>query len=188
MTLQKAINWKAFKSKWSTDVHGSLDTSNQHDRYYHILSNYRLPTDGNHINKIQSNKEQFKLVQHVQNRHLSQSFYESYLSLHFPPIGYAHSVLDTVHSTLGLPWWATIALTTALLRTFITLPVTVLAFRNNAKRQLQMPEITALAKELGSEVARAAKEKNWDERHAKFNFRKNVSCTKYLHSWLLKQL
>jgi len=91
------------------------------------------------------------------------------------PIGAAQSLLETVHSSCGLPWWATIAVTTIALRTVLTLPLMAYSFNNTAKLQLLRPKLKELQKELTQEVARAMQEKGWTPEYAKNEYRRNVS-------------
>lgn len=86
------------------------------------------------------------------------------------PIGYAQQVLETVHSATGLPWWASIALTTFTLRGAITLPLAVYSMRIMGKVELLQPEIAKLSQELRQEVAMAVKKFAWNERTARFKY------------------
>lgn len=90
------------------------------------------------------------------------------------PIGAAQSLLEMVHTTTGLPWWATIALTTIGLRMIFTVPLSIYAQHNTARGQNLKPEIDKLAKELAKEVAMAIKLKGWDEKMAPKQFKMNM--------------
>lgn len=113
----------------------------------------------------------------TQRRNISQSFHSNYLSPEFPPIGFAQGILETVHSTVGLPWWASIVLATVALRTLVTLPMMVYSLRNVAKVELLQPEIKVLAQELTAEIKRAQMERKWSARIARYHFKWNV-CLK----------
>ena len=107
-------------------------------------------------------------------RNLTQASTASWLSVESPPINCAYNFLTTVHDSLGLPWWASIVLSTFMLRTCITLPIFVITAKNNAKLELIVPEVKKLANDLMMEVARAKKVFKWSEKTAKLHFRKNV--------------
>ncbi|RMX63521.1 hypothetical protein KXD40_005664 [Peronospora effusa] len=55
--------------------------------------------------------------------------------------------LDMIHSTTGLPWWATIIVTTVAVRT-VFFPVTVLVMRHSAKMKLFQPDMEKLREEM----------------------------------------
>lgn len=112
----------------------------------------------------------------AQNRTYSKSFAEKYLSTDFPPIGAASQILETVHDTTGLPWWATIALTTVGLRSVITLPLAIYGQRIMAKLEAQQPELKEKASILLKEVAHAKKHRGWTQKEAEVQFKMNV-CT-----------
>ncbi|EEY61447.1 mitochondrial inner membrane protein OXA1 [Phytophthora infestans T30-4] len=55
--------------------------------------------------------------------------------------------LDVIHSTTGLPWWATIIATTVAVRT-VFFPVTVISMRNAAKMKLFQPDMEKLKAQM----------------------------------------
>uniref|UniRef100_A0AAV1TBX2 Membrane insertase YidC/Oxa/ALB C-terminal domain-containing protein n=1 Tax=Peronospora matthiolae TaxID=2874970 RepID=A0AAV1TBX2_9STRA len=55
--------------------------------------------------------------------------------------------LDLIHSTTGLPWWATIIATTVAVRT-VFFPITVVSMRNAAKMKLFQPDMEKLRNEM----------------------------------------
>ncbi|KAE9006828.1 hypothetical protein PR002_g16380 [Phytophthora rubi] len=57
--------------------------------------------------------------------------------------------LDVIHSTTGLPWWATIIATTVAVRT-VFFPITVVSMRNAAKMKLFQPDMEKLKAEIDS--------------------------------------
>ena len=93
------------------------------------------------------------------------------------PIGAAQSLLETVHLSCGLPWWATIAVTTITLRTVLTLPLMAYSFNNAAKLQLLRPKLKELQELLKREVAHAMQVKGWAPEYAKNEFQRNVCTT-----------
>ncbi|XP_074647552.1 cytochrome c oxidase assembly protein COX18, mitochondrial-like [Tubulanus polymorphus] len=102
-----------------------------------------------------------------QRRNFSADFYNNYLSAESPPIGLAQNILEYVHCTTGLPWWASIMLTTFGLRTIVTLPLAVYSQKIIAKVELLQPEIMALSKRLKLEVAQATQQFKWDKKLAR---------------------
>jgi len=107
-------------------------------------------------------------------RHVSQAIYDQFLSPSCPPIGAAQSLLELVHTHTGLPWWASLALTTAALRTVLTLPLMAYSMNNKAKLERLQPEMVNISKELTAEVAAAQEMYGWDSNIAKSQFRINV--------------
>ncbi|KAK7482301.1 hypothetical protein BaRGS_00026429, partial [Batillaria attramentaria] len=106
----------------------------------------------------------------LSSRHFSAETYNKYFSPDVAPMGYAQKVLESVHSATGLPWWASIALTTVVLRGVVTLPLAVYSMRIMAKVELLQPEIAKLSKELRREVAMAVKKFAWNEKTARFKY------------------
>lgn len=75
----------------------------------------------------------------------------------------------------GLPWWASIALSTIALRGIITLPLAVYSLHIMARVELLQPEIGKLSQELRREVAMAVKKFAWDAKYARFKYNSTVS-------------
>ncbi|KAF9187551.1 Mitochondrial inner membrane protein oxa1l [Haplosporangium sp. Z 767] len=80
--------------------------------------------------------------------------------VHFTPVGGLETILEAVHISTGLPWWATIAVTTVMIRTAL-LPFIVklqgnTARLHNVKPQLErLTENMKLAKETNDSAALA---------------------------------
>jgi len=85
------------------------------------------------------------------------------------------SALELVHTNTGLPWWASLAVTTAALRTVLTLPLMVYSMNNKAKLERLQPEIANISKELLAEVTVAQQLYGWSNFMAKLLLRQNVS-------------
>ncbi|CAH0518083.1 unnamed protein product [Peronospora belbahrii] len=61
--------------------------------------------------------------------------------------------LDVIHATTGLPWWATIIVTTVAVRT-VFFPITVVSMRNAAKMKLFQPDMEKLRDEMDANPTR----------------------------------
>lgn len=90
------------------------------------------------------------------------------------PVAYMQHGMINLHDLTGLPWWATIVLTTVGLRTLVTLPLAV--YQNKILTRLEqisleMPEIV---KELKAETAFAMKKFNWTEKEARIMYNHSV--------------
>ncbi|XP_073494086.1 cytochrome c oxidase assembly protein COX18, mitochondrial isoform X1 [Phyllobates terribilis] len=90
------------------------------------------------------------------------------------PVHLAENVLMSIQEVTGLPWWVTIMCTTIVLRTAVTLPLSVYQMHILGKVEKLQPEIKNLAKELQYEVAVYGKQQGWSDKVAKFHFRKNM--------------
>lgn len=72
--------------------------------------------------------KEVKNLNEIQKRNFS---YQSYIGdiwsalSNSTPVAYLQNGLIYLHDTTGLPWWATIILSTFILRSFITLPFAV---------------------------------------------------------------
>lgn len=80
-----------------------------------------------------------------------------------------------MHYSTGLPWWASIALSTVALRGIVTLPLAVYSMYIMARVELLQPEIGKLSQELRREVAMAVKKFAWDAKYARFKYNSTVS-------------
>lgn len=117
-------------------------------------------------------------------RKVSQAFYEQFLSPSCPPIGAVQSLMELVHSYTGMPWWASLAVTTAALRTALTFPLMVYSISNTTKLVRLQPEIKSLSKQLSTEVALARVKYEWDDNTTQHHFRQNV-CTSLIDAVVL---
>ena len=61
----------------------------------------------------------------------------------YSPVSIVCNLLETVHTTTGLPWWATVATCTLSARVCM-LPVIVYTMRNGAKMAIMKPEMDAV--------------------------------------------
>lgn len=67
--------------------------------------------------------------------------------VHFTPVGALETVLEAVHISTGLPWWATIATTTVLIRTAL-LPFIVKLQGNTARLHNVKPQLDRLTQNM----------------------------------------
>lgn len=110
----------------------------------------------------------------VCERRVSQAVYEQFLSPSCAPIGAVKSLLELVHASTGLPWWASLAITTAALRTVLTFPLMVYSMNNRAKLERLQPEIKSISKDMAAEVAAAQQMYEWDSNTAKNQYEINM--------------
>lgn len=68
------------------------------------------------------------------------------------PIGVIQNVLDTMHTTVGLPWWGSIVCCTVVFR-FMVLPLAIKGIKNNMKLQAIKPEMDRLQALMKSKKA-----------------------------------
>lgn len=91
------------------------------------------------------------------------------------PVACLQDGLIQLHDATGLPWWATIVVSTFALRTLITLPLAVYQTKNMAKFEkvatIDLPEIS---KQLKQETAIAVRKFNWTEDEARQAFTASV--------------
>ncbi|KAM9330522.1 cytochrome c oxidase assembly protein COX18, mitochondrial [Gastrophryne carolinensis] len=90
------------------------------------------------------------------------------------PVHLAENLLISLHQATGLPWWVNIVCATIALRTAVTLPLSVYQMYILAKVENLQSEIETLAKQLRYEVTVYGKQHGWNEKVAKFHFRKNL--------------
>lgn len=79
------------------------------------------------------------------------------------PVAYFQQGLINFHDISGLPWWATVVLSTFLLRTVITVPLAVYQKKIMARIELIGKEMPAIQKELQREAAIGKKKFNWSQ-------------------------
>jgi len=86
------------------------------------------------------------------------------------------SGLQHVHDYSGLPWWATIILSTVVLRTGITLPLAVYQQVILGRLEAGRREMKLLVPDIDAATLKLAKQKKWDGRTAKFHFRRQTKA------------
>lgn len=91
------------------------------------------------------------------------------------PVAYVQQGLVNIHDFTGLPWWASVILSTVLMRSLVTLPLAIYQNKIVARLEkisLEMPEIV---KGLKLETAYAIKKYNWTEQEARITYNRSVS-------------
>lgn len=84
----------------------------------------------------------------------------------------AQNMVIMIHDQSGLPWWASIMLTTVLIRSLVTLPLSLYQNYVLAKLAHVSIEMTEIAKEAARETTIAVKQFQWTEAQAKLAFRR----------------
>uniref|UniRef100_A0A182KAL1 Membrane insertase YidC/Oxa/ALB C-terminal domain-containing protein n=1 Tax=Anopheles christyi TaxID=43041 RepID=A0A182KAL1_9DIPT len=101
------------------------------------------------------------------------------------PVAYVQHEMINLHDFTGLPWWATIVLTTVGLRTLVTLPLAV--YQNKILTRLEQIslEMPELIKELKVETAYAMKKFNLSEKEARIMY--NHSLKKQWNNLIVRE-
>lgn len=106
-------------------------------------------------------------------RYLSAaSVYESLSSS--TVVSYFQDHIVQFHDVSGMPWWGTIIVSTILLRTMITLPLTIYQNKVVARLENISIEMSSIAKELTIETTIAKKQFSLSEKQARILFNKSV--------------
>nr|XP_003705007.2 PREDICTED: mitochondrial inner membrane protein COX18 [Megachile rotundata] len=82
------------------------------------------------------------------------------------PVEYLTQALKILQSETGLPWWATIILTTIMLRVFINLPLTIHDHQVRARIQNIQSELNETAKKLQMEARMGMATSGWTASYA----------------------
>ncbi|XP_051820280.1 cytochrome c oxidase assembly protein COX18, mitochondrial isoform X1 [Antechinus flavipes] len=90
------------------------------------------------------------------------------------PAHWAEAVLVGAQNATGLPWWASIVVTTAALRSAITLPLAAYQHYILAKVENLQPEIKIIAKNLNYDIALQAKKMGWSKRVTRLTYLNNL--------------
>lgn len=69
------------------------------------------------------------------------------LGSHYTPVGWVQHILDHMHESIGLPWWASIAICTVVIRTCM-FPLVIKSQKNAAKLQRVLPQMTVLQERM----------------------------------------
>ncbi|XP_022107123.1 mitochondrial inner membrane protein COX18-like isoform X2 [Acanthaster planci] len=106
---------------------------------------------------------------HVHSRHYSSTqpttAYE--LLLTSRPVQLSQALLEHCHDLTGLPWWASLVLSTFLLRATLTFPLGIYSQYIRAKVERLQPDIVAMAKHaFVRRFAERARLEGWSEKRA----------------------
>ncbi|XP_043228720.1 cytochrome c oxidase assembly protein COX18, mitochondrial-like [Amphibalanus amphitrite] len=80
----------------------------------------------------------------------------------------------SLHDVSGLPWWATVLVTTVAARGLVTLPLGLYQSYILAKFENLRPEMDAVVVEIKKEMSVAVRKYQWDQKRAKRVFNKAV--------------
>lgn len=144
-------------------------------RHFSVLQSSRALILTSELNKHQKNQ---KCLQIQQNRQFS--FTSGITTLwqsisNSTPVHYFQQGLVQMHDITGLPWWATVILSTVLLRTVVTLPFAIYQNKISARIELLTLEMPDIVQELKRETAIAIKQFKWSEQQARVTYNRSVS-------------
>ncbi|XP_078576715.1 cytochrome c oxidase assembly protein COX18, mitochondrial-like isoform X2 [Branchiostoma floridae x Branchiostoma japonicum] len=87
-----------------------------------------------------------------------------------PPVRLAMTLLEHVHLHTGLPWWATIVMTTVALRLGLTFPLAVYQAHVIARVEGLQPELARFAAALRRKVSVTGHQRGWSEKQMRSKF------------------
>ncbi|XP_033158158.1 cytochrome c oxidase assembly protein COX18, mitochondrial [Drosophila mauritiana] len=90
------------------------------------------------------------------------------------PVAYMQDVLIKIHDYSGLPWWASIVLSTVLFRSVVTLPLTIYQHKITARIEKIALEMPAIVEELKKEAAMAKHKFKWSEKQTQIVYRRSI--------------
>lgn len=107
------------------------------------------------------------------------------------PVHYFQQGLIQVHDITGLPWWATVIISTIFLRTVVTLPFAIYQNKISARIELLTLEMPDIVQGLKRETAIAIKQFKWSEQQARVTYNRSVSFILHLfiyHTTILTRI
>ncbi|XP_037939101.1 cytochrome c oxidase assembly protein COX18, mitochondrial [Teleopsis dalmanni] len=125
-------------------------------------------------------KDNEAVISMQQKRYVSSTTDSSFISSIWQslsnsvPVEYMQHTLITIHDYSGLPWWASIIMSTVVFRTAITLPLTVYQYKITARLETITHEMPPIVKELKKEAVMAMKKFNWTEQHTKIVYNRSI--------------
>lgn len=90
------------------------------------------------------------------------------------PVAYMQEALTQIHDYSGLPWWASIVLSTFLFRSVVTLPLTIYQHKITARIEKIALEMPALVEELKREAAMAKQKFKWSDKQTTIVYRRSI--------------
>lgn len=98
-----------------------------------------------------------------------------FFSPEFPPVKYAMTFLENFHEYTHLPWWATIFVTTFLIRATLTLPLQIRSMRVHQKVDQVGQEMVKMSHEVRKEIMELQRLYKWTDMHANMHYHSAVS-------------
>lgn len=100
-----------------------------------------------------------------------ESLYMKVISL--PPVHYIEDSFASIHDTMGLPWWATIILSTGVMRLMLTMPAHITQQKVMGKRYLMSEEMkTEILPALQKATDRQVMINKWSKKKAETSYRR----------------
>ncbi|XP_016973151.1 cytochrome c oxidase assembly protein COX18, mitochondrial [Drosophila rhopaloa] len=90
------------------------------------------------------------------------------------PVAYMQDVLIKIHDYSGLPWWASIVLSTFLFRSVVTLPLTIYQHKITTRIEKIALEMPAIVEELKKEAAMAKHKFKWSDKQTQIVYRRSI--------------
>lgn len=99
-------------------------------------------------------------VQSSRRRQFSAETWKYYSSTDFPPVNVAYESFIAIHEFTGLPWWATVIVSTVLLRSILTLPLFVVSQATIARYKNVQTDLKEISVILKMDVFKYSRENN----------------------------
>lgn len=144
-------------------------------RHFFVLQSSRSQILTSDVNNYQKNQSCLQIQQNRQFSYttaittLWQSISNS------TPVYYFQQGLIQAHDITGLPWWATVIISTVFLRTVVTLPFAIYQNKISARIELLTLEMPDIVQGLKRETAIAIKQFKWSEQQARVTYNRSVS-------------
>ncbi|XP_055384322.1 cytochrome c oxidase assembly protein COX18, mitochondrial [Condylostylus longicornis] len=166
----------------TTKSNMKLLTISRNKQIINVLRNFSQFSYNNNLS-IDKNRQKYATqnkyssINIIQKRNfaLSESIAEFYQTMsNSTPVAYIQQGLVEIHDFTGLPWWASIMLSTFLFRTLVTLPLAIYTNQITARIENITLEMPAIVKELKKETVIAMKQYNWDEKKARLIYNRSL--------------
>lgn len=147
-------------------------------RHFSVLQSSRSQILTSDIKDYQKNQIQFQ-----QNRQFSYTTAITTLwqsISNSTPVHYFQQGLVQVHDITGLPWWATVIISTVFLRTVVTLPFAIYQNKISARIELLTLEMPDIVQGLKRETAIAIKQFKWSEQQARVTYNRSVCLYNFI--------
>ncbi|ALC44002.1 CG4942, partial [Drosophila busckii] len=90
------------------------------------------------------------------------------------PVAYMQDALIQIHDYTGLPWWASIVMSTFMFRAVVTLPLTIYQHKITARIEKIALEMPAIVEELKREAAMAKQKFKWTDKQTAVVYRRSI--------------